>query len=310
MNLNAVCPICHGESIHEMPVSNWGEMRRCVSCELIFANPMTLPETPESLYDKAYKGVFENPGMKAYSERITRRLEMKKGNIDPEKLLFWGAHSEAKTWLKKNVPRGSAVLDIGCGMDSWLATLRKSGFVPVGLDVAKEVVDIRTSEGFEVWHGTIDSIEPNWKQPAVCTCFFVLHHVPDPVGFLATIRSKFPKATLVIGMWNVFPAQRKMPAKGLPPRTLTWWGPKSLKKALEKAGYRVNLLSEPIAASEFPIPQVIRQLIPHNQRTAFHYRLLSIYYAIKPAVFLPWKYWKRLKTKTKPSTLLAIGEPC
>jgi SAM-dependent methyltransferase len=309
MNSNAACPICHGETIHEMPVSNWGEMRRCVSCELIFANPMTLPETPESFYDKAYKGVFENPGMKAYSERLTRRLETKSDNIDPEKLLFWGAHDEAKTWLKKNVQKGSVVLDIGCGLGNWLDTLRKNGFVSVGLDVAKEVVDIRTSEGFEVWHGTINSIEPNWKQPAVCTCFFVLHHLPDPVGFLATIRSKFPKATLVIGMWNVFPVPQLQPA-GQPPRTLTWWGPKSLKKALEKAGYRVNLLSEPIAASEFAMPKIIRQLIPHNQRTAFHYRLLSIYYTIKPVVFWPLKFWKRLKTETPPSTMLAIGEPC
>jgi len=281
-----------------------------MSSELIFANPMTLPETPESLYNKAYQGVFENPGMKEYSERITLRLEMKRANIDPEKLLFWGAYDQAKTWLQKNVPKGSVVLDIGCGIGGWLSTLHKKGFMPVGLDVAKEVVDIRTDEGFEVWHGTVDSIEPDWKHPAVCTCFFVMQHLPDPVGFLATIRSKFPKATLVISVWNKFPAPQKLSAASLPPRTLTWWGPKSLKKALEKAGYRVNLVSEPIGASEFAMPRIIRQLIPRDQRPAFYYRLLSIYYTIKPAVFLPFKFWKRLTTRTRTSTVLAIGEPC
>lgn len=308
MSSNAVCPICQGESIHEMPVANWGEMRRCEACELIFANPMALPEAPESLYDKAYRGIFENPGMKAYSERVTRRLEMKRGDIDPEKLLFRGAHDQAKTWLKKNVPRGSVVLDIGCGIGSWLPTLRKIGFKPVGLDVAKQVVDIRTSEGFEVWHGTVDSIEPGWKQPAVCTCFFVLHHLTDPVGFLSTIHSKFPKATIIIGMWNVFPVPQLQPA-GQPPRTLTWWGPKSLKKALEKAGYRVNLLSEPIAASEFAMPRIIRRLIPRNRQTSFYYKLLSVYYTVKPVVFFPLKLWKRLRAETRADTMLAIGEP-
>jgi SAM-dependent methyltransferase len=247
--------------------------------------------------------------MKAYRERVMRRLEIQNGNIDPEKMLFWGAREQAKNWMKKNVPKGSVVLDIGCGIGSWLTTLRKIGFKPVGLDVAKEVVDIRASEGFEVWHGTVDSIEPNWKNPTVCTCFFVLQHVPDPVGFLSTIRSKFPKASLVIGVWNKYPAPQKLQEASLPPRTLAWWGPKALKNALEKGGYRVILFSEPIAASEISMPQTIRQLIPQNQRNIFYYKSLSIYYALKPVIFLPWRLWKRLINRTRTSTLLAICKP-
>lgn len=310
MDSKAVCPICRGESIHEMPVAEWGEMRRCISCELIFANPMTLPETPESLYNKAYQGIFENPGMKEYSERVARKQAMKKGNLDPEDILFWGAYEQAKNWIEKNAAAGSVVLDIGCGLGGWLSTLRKKGFSPVGLDVAREVVRMRAEEGFEVWHGTIDSIEPNWKNPTICTCFFVLQHVSDPVSFLATIRAKFPHATLIIGVWNKFPAPDVISAASLPPRTLAWWGPKSLKKALEKAGYQVGLSSEPVAAGEFPAPRIFRRLISRDRWPKLYFRLLSIYYTVKPAIFFPLKLWKRLVHKTRTSTVLAIGKPC
>jgi hypothetical protein len=309
MNLNTACPICHGESIHELPVEGWGEMRRCASCELIFANPMSLPETPEQLYNKAYQGIFDNPGMKEYGERFERKQIMKKVNLNPQGTLFWGAYEQAKIWIEKNVTLGSVILDIGCGLGSWLSTLREKGYFPVGLDVAEEVVKIRAEEGFEVWHGTVNSIEPNWKNPAICTCFFVLQHTEDPVGFLTTIRNKFPCALLIIGIWNKFPAPDMIAATSLPPRTLSWWGPKSLEKALEKAGYQVELSFEPIASGEFPAPNIFRAFTLRGQAPRFYYKLLSTYYALKPIIFLPLKLWKRLVRKTRTSTVLVVAKP-
>ena len=41
---------------------------------------MSLPESPESLFDKAYRGVYENIGMKEYSERILLKEERGKGS--------------------------------------------------------------------------------------------------------------------------------------------------------------------------------------------------------------------------------------
>jgi SAM-dependent methyltransferase len=309
MDSKAVCPICGGESTHEMPVAEWGEMRRCISCELIFADPMTLPEAPESLYNKAYQGVYDNPGMKEYSERFEKKQAMKKESLDPEDLLFWGAYEQAKNWLEKNAAAGSVILDIGCGLGGWLPTLRKKGFSPVGLDVAEEVVKIRTEEGFEVYHGTIDSIEPNWKNPSVCTCFFVLQHIQDPVDFLATIRAKFPNSTLIIGIWNKFPAPDVISSTSLPPRTLSWWGPKSLRKALEKAGYQVGMPSQSTAAGEFPAPRILRRIISRERNPKLYFRLIAIYYAVKPVVFFPLKLWKHLGHKTRTSTVLAIAKP-
>ncbi|MBI4303186.1 MAG: class I SAM-dependent methyltransferase [Chloroflexi bacterium] len=306
MTSNHVCPVCKGSSVHEREVAEWGEMRRCPSCDLVFAYPMTLPEPPESLFNKAYQGVAKNVGMKEYGVRMSLKSERKRGRIDPKRVLFWGAYDQAMAWFQKNVPKGSVVLDIGCGVGYWISTLRQEGYDSAGLDVAKSVVDMLSAEGFDMWHGTVESLDPNWKNPSVVTSFFVMHHLQDPIGFLKTIRKKFPEATLMIGVWNQFPEPLKLSPASLPPRTLAWWGPKSLKTALEKAGYEVDIISETIGAAEFEMPGPIRRLIPGDKRPGLYYKLLSAYYWLKPAVFLPWKLWKR---KSRSGTALAICRP-
>lgn len=309
MGLDHVCPICHRESVHDRSVPDWGEMRCCPSCRLVFANPMTLPESPESFYSKAYRGFSEYAGMEDYSRRISGSInKANKGSIDSERIHFCGARADAMTWIKENISPGSVVLDIGCATGYFPRLLRKNGFMAVGLEVAKECVDMLTDEGFQIWHGTIDSIPYNWNQPVLCTTFFVLHHLPDPVGFLATIRSKFPNANLLVGVWNRFPSPQRISAASLPPRTLTWWSPQSLQKAMEKAEYQVDSVSELIHPYEFGMPRVTRGRFTMWARSSGHYRLLSIYYAVKPKVVWPWRFWKRLTGK--PSSVLARGKPC
>jgi len=262
---------------------------------------MTLPESPESLFSKAYQGLSEYVGMEDYRYRINNK------DIINFRTRTWGAYIQAMAWLKANVPRGSVVLDIGCGVGYYLAALRKKGFTPVGLEVAKGPVDMLTDQGFEVWHGTVDSVPHNWKQPEVCISFFVMHHLQDPVGFLATIRNKFPTASLVVVAWNQYPSPQKLTAASLPPRALAWWGSHSLRKAMEKAGYQLEVVSEPIAPSEFEMPRIIRRLFPHKSRSWWYYILLSIYRAAKPVVFWPLKFWKRPRARS--NTVLVIGKP-
>lgn len=309
MKLNHACPICLGESVHERFVPDWGEMRCCASCELVFANPMTLPESSESFFGKAYQGVLDDPGMEDMGGRILLREAEKKGKIDPEKRrLPSGAQGQAMAWLKKNISPGSVVLDIGCGAGYFLSSLRNNGFTPAGLEVAKEAADMLTNDGFKVWHGTVDSIPADWQNPEACTCFFVLHHVPDPVGFLATIRDKFPNASLLIAVWNRFPSPPDFGPRSLPPRTIAWWGPQSLQRAMEKAGYQVDSVSQRIEAHQFRIPRITQRGFSDWAMSSGHYRLLAIYYAVKPKLVWPWRLWKQLRGKC--GSALAIGKPC
>ncbi len=301
------CPICGGESRRLRTVPDWGEMRQCPSCELGFAHPMNLPESPESFYNKAYQGALETPGMGQYAERIRAREHLNKANIAPERIIYIGSRSEAMAWLKQNIHRGSMVLDIGCAMGDFLRALRKNGFNPVGMDVAKEVADMLSGEGFDIWHGTVDSIPDNWQNPAICTCFFVLQHVPDPVGFLGSIRQKFPSAGLIIATWKRFPSPPKITPASLPPRTMTWWGPRSLEKALNQAGYHVDLISQPLEPYEFGLPRIRQQGFSEWALSSGHYGLFSVWHAVKPRVFWPWRLWKRLRGRS--SSILALARP-
>ncbi len=309
MNSNHRCPICHGESSRDRLVPDWGEMRRCDSCRLVFAHPMTLPESPESLYGKAYEGLWEKPGMEGYLRRMSEVERIKEDNLDLDSRILTssGARHEAMAWLKRSAPPGSVVLDVGCSLGYFLSRLRRNGFTAVGMEVAKKPVDALREEGFEVWHGTIDSIPHDWKQPQVVTSFFVLHHLTDPVGFLSTIRDKFPEATLMVGVWNRFPSPQDLSPASFPPRTLTWWSPNALKEAMKRAGYEVESVAQFIHPYEFGTPRIARRRLSEWTLSSGHHRLHSIYHAVKPKLVIPWKLWKRLRGKS--SSVLVIGRP-
>jgi SAM-dependent methyltransferase len=281
-----------------------------VSCRLAFADPLSLPDSPEALYGDAYRGLSADAGMEEYHHRVNLRERRKLGQVSPETMQFWGAFGRAMDWLMENVPRGSTLLDIGCGMGYFITAARERGFVPVGLDVAQEVVDLLSDEGFSMWHGTVDSVPDGWHQPTVCTSFFVMHHMPDPVGFLSTVRAKFPQATLLVSAWNRYPLPPVLAPAGSPPRTVTWWSPHALRRAFEEAGYTVEHVFPLLEHYAFGLPAAARR----NRRSfsdwaleTGHYRLFSAYHAIKPRAYWPLKMWKRLRGKA--SSVLVVGRP-
>lgn len=307
MELNIECPICQSESEHIRSIPDVGEIYCCKLCQLAFTNQTSLPKSPESLYNDAYKGLTLNIGMQEYHMRTVLKEQRSKGNIEPEIMGFWGVRGEAIRWLKRNVPEGSVVLEIGAGMGYFLTAARKNGFEPVGLDVAEEAVKTLNNDGFKMWHGTVDSIPHNWQRPTVCASFFVLHHLADPIGFLTTIRTKFPEAYLIVAAWKRFPLPSQLKPAGLPPRTLTWWSLNALQKAVEKAGYQVDMVVQSMEHEEFGLPRVTPHGFSDWALSSGHYRLFSIYHAIKPKVFLPWKFLKRLRGKS--SSILVLGKP-
>jgi hypothetical protein len=284
-----------------------GEIRCCELCQLAFTHQTSAPESPATLYNDAYKGRALNIGMQEYHKRTVLKEQRKKGNIAPETMGFWGVRGQAIRWLKRNVPEGAVVLEVGSGMGYFLTAARKNGLTPVGLDVAEEAVNMLEDDGFTMWHGTVDSIPCDWQQPAVCVSFFVLHHLADPIGFLTTIRDKFPKAYLLVAAWNRFPLPLEMAPAGLPPRTLTWWSPHALQKAVEKAGYQVDMVVQSMEHEEFGLPKVTPHGFSDWALSTGHYRLFSVYHAIKPKIFWPWKFLKRLRGKS--SSILVLGKP-
>ena len=236
------CIICGGPSRLHKRVLNWGQMRRCLECHCIFSVCETKNTIRNDIYfDQAYRGNI--PGeMRHFNRRIRMRRYIREfGSAYP--CPGGTAWENSIRTLKYRLPKGSNVLDIGCGLGYFLDRLEKEGFSPLGLDIADFVVDMLRKEGRQVWSGSLATYPHDWPQPAACTMHFVLHHVDDPIGFLSGIRKRFPTSPLVLT--DVGTSNRVSPDL-VPPRHLTIWTRKSMDIALRKAGYDAKVFELPV----------------------------------------------------------------
>ncbi len=243
MSIKVCCPICHNGSEMVAPAPNWGEMRRCNTCGLVFANPMELVTTSEEFYTKAYNGELSVSDMQHFAKRMQHRKSLLRAHrFFPPQCTVLNIK-----WITHHLPKGATILDLGCGPGYFLYAARRNGYNPIGIEPGQRPATLLKQEGFEVWQGTLDNYPLDWPQPDAITCFFVLHHIPDPQGFLSTLRKRFPRATLLISDHhvNTRSAAGDAEKRTLPPRFLTWWTGQALKQGLVNAGYDPTVLELP-----------------------------------------------------------------
>jgi len=129
------CPVCGGPSCYAYPAPNWGEMRSCLKCGLIFAEPMALAVPPAKLYSEAYSGRVPLSGMTEFNKRLMLANSLH-GTPVPSLALWSSAYQESLKFLKKRFAKGTQILDIGCGTGLFLKALQAAGFEAVGCDIA------------------------------------------------------------------------------------------------------------------------------------------------------------------------------
>jgi SAM-dependent methyltransferase len=267
INLGTICPVCATASPVSEEARGWGNWHRCPACKLEFVEPMALPQSPERLFDEAYRGFRQESRLNQFHDRVAIRSALRK---DPE-LWFWTpAFYRTLEWLEQRYPPGAVVLDLGCGLGFFLHAARKRGFRVEGLDVALRAVELNREDGFRVWHGTLDSMPPDWVQPDAIVAFFMLHHLEDPMGFLHTIHTRWPKAGLAIAQYG--PSNRDKLA--VPPRDLTRWNAQSLQEALRRVGYEATTAQFPSSGTERGIMKPVRKILKRTLRFPFVYRAL------------------------------------
>jgi len=269
INLGTICPVCATASPVSEEARGWGNWHRCPACKLEFVEPMALPQSPEGLFDEAYRGFRQESRMYQFHDRVAIRSALRK---DPE-LWFWTpAFYRTLEWLEQRYPPGAVVLELGCGLGFFLHAARKRGFRVEGLDVALRAVELNREDGFRVWHGTLDSMPPDWVQPDAIVAFFMLHHLEDPMGFLHTIHTRWPKAGLAIAQYG--PSNRDKLASA-PPRNLTRWNAQSLQEALRRVGYEATTTQFLSSGTERGIMKPIRKILKRTLRVPFVYRVLT-----------------------------------
>lgn len=253
------CPVCGAQSRISGRAPDWGDWRTCEACTLEFVDPMRLPEPPMALYDSAYRGKRSENDMQEFHFRVAQRRSI----IMAPRLWFWTpAFDMILNWLQTSLKPGATVFEIGCGLGFVLHELRNQGFNAMGLDVAKTAVDLNVQDGFRVWHGTIDTLPEAWgPAPDAVLAFFLLQHLENPLAMFKEVRRRWPTASFAVAQYLTGNELES----GNPPRSLTHWNPKALRKALELAGYRCEVMAVRSAGFEHPIFQpaaaVFRRLV-------------------------------------------------
>jgi SAM-dependent methyltransferase len=252
MNHSRKCPVCgeNGDQGTASPPRVNGGYIRCLNCGLEYVAD-AIGSTQS--YNDAYRGL---PGDLAdhggYGDHVSHGEYLARlPSVGP---FLTNAERHVMKWVKHQIPKRSAILDVGCGIGRFMMCLRQEGYAPYGADVAEKPVEMLKQHGFHVAKGLLDDVPYDWPQPKLITCFEVLEHVHDPVPFLSRIRERFPHAQLVV----VVPCSesrvkfdRKFREADVPPNHLTHWTRDALKLALQKAGYGVKI--SPIHASSAEI---------------------------------------------------------
>ncbi len=245
----SVCPVCEknvGKVVDDVPGFRVVE---CKNCGLQYADPLAYDVDS---YTRAYEkgeGEIERQG----NYRAAFEAAVRFGISNPVVFLT-AAQRQALAWLKKNLLPGSPVLDVGCGVGYFLAALEEAGFEAYGIDVAGPPVSFLKEIGFKVAVGTIENIPEEWPEPHAVTVFELLEHLPDPVGFLRQIYSRFSATPLLVSVpsprrWRLAVGKREI--SDYPPHHLTRWSERALVEAFRRAGYeRIEIVFPPVMAEE------------------------------------------------------------
>jgi SAM-dependent methyltransferase len=274
-----------------MRLSDGVALRRCGSCGLTFADPLDLQDTPQGLFARAYSGRESRASMAMFRHRLVWRADLLSAGAGIEQVLP-RTQRRALEYIEQVSGRPAAVLDIGCGSGLFLEAATRRGQDVAGVEVAEPAVRFLHQQGYRVFHGTVEEVPEGWADPEVCTAFYVIHHVTDPMRFLETIRRKFPRAHLVLTEHYLGEQPRKIAPMNLPPRRLTLWTRESLRVALSNAGYEVEEIS----------------LVPHPPfHSALDGLLTRLYCTARvaiPAPMRPRLIASYLKTQEAASALL------
>lgn len=215
----SVCPVC-GDNGVDRPLERRGEytMRRCAVCDVVFSDPMY----------GADSGCY-------------REAE---AHID-----YW-THEPGLSWHHRQFLAGGTIygrrlLDVGCGTGEFLAAARDKGYEVWGLDFVAEKVEVaRKRRGLEnVYMMNVTQLRDTLvgKGFDVATCFEVLEHLEDPVGFIEQLKGVMnPGAYLAVSVPNRDRTVRASGNEDDPPHHLTRWSLKSLEGFLERSGFIVT----------------------------------------------------------------------
>lgn len=218
-----LCPVCAADSCFPLESLGHYRLHGCRNCELQFWDPM------------------QNPGNEWYEEAARYVLRDKAFNRP-------SLHWRHEQFLRKPLPRGSRVLDIGCGVGTFAAHCEWKGYQTIGIDfdqnaiaAARDVLGLR-----QVYALSLEEFiqRPEAHGLDVVTFFEVLEHLDEPARFISMIKRLLkPAGCIALSVpnrdrWHL------LHVEDVPPNHLTRWSVSALGRFLDSQGFEIIEISE------------------------------------------------------------------
>lgn len=256
------CPACGSEDHRSFDLGGGNLLRRCESCETIYAPRYA---DPAEVYVDGYMfgevGQFgldvRAPLFQRYLMRVAdRRMAM----------------IERATGL-----RGGSLLDVGSGTGEVMLAARARGWSTQGVEPERTGAEMAEGRGLAVEVALLEDAGLPERAYDVVSAFHVLEHVPDSRAFLQTLmRWVKPGGHLVVEVPNFASVQRRRLQEHWsnlrPLEHLVHFTPQTLEGSVRLAGARPVCLRTP---AYIGVPQTLEQATADLARFGRYRRMLG-----------------------------------
>jgi SAM-dependent methyltransferase len=219
------CNLCRATGATPL-VDGAFRMVRCDTCGLVYLNPRPTPNALLALYADYHTRFGQD---ETTWDRLMHRVFR-----EVEDLLCASVRD----------PGQKRLLDVGCGFGGFVAAMRRRGWDVEGLDPSPTAVAAARAMARQVRLGTLGALQNARGKYDAITMFYVLEHLPDPLGALCTVwRLLGPGGILVLRVPHTTPIVRLLAPFGAggslydPPFHLYDFSPAVLRVMLERAGF-------------------------------------------------------------------------
>ncbi len=263
------CNLCALDEVEPIVRHNGFRIVRCRVCGLVYVNPRPFAEALHALYADYHA---RDGATEASWDRLMSRIFRE---------------SAERLCSSRNGSGPGRLLDVGCGYGAFVGLMRDRGWDAEGVDPSPPVVAAAARRGRPVRLGTLEALDGQGRAYDAVTMFYVLEHLPDPMGAL---RKAFdlltPSGIVLVRVPHTTPIVRLLAPLGLgealydPPFHLYDFSPTVLRKMLHRTGF-VNVRT-------FPGEPTIPPGLGARVATVFFGKLAAGVHALtREAVLLP-----------------------
>jgi 2-polyprenyl-3-methyl-5-hydroxy-6-metoxy-1,4-benzoquinol methylase len=234
------CNLCQSERRRTILAKFGLAIVRCRKCGLVYANPRLIESELTRRYGSAYFFGEYLPLFKA--DAFFYSLDLIKDH-----------YALYLNLLAKHFLPGKSLLDIGCGAGFFLKAAELAGWSVAGTETSQAASDYaRAVTKIRVYYGKLGEIRLPPESYDAVTMLDILEHLPDPLGTLKEAHRVLKKGgILIVNTPDFRSLSRFILGKGWavlsPAEHLYYFTGKTLRWALERAGYRIiglrNLLT-------------------------------------------------------------------